>query len=310
MPISNPYTSELDQLLVIVHHEPSTHQNEQDTVAVASASSLQGVTRNSVATKAARLVVGIAGITVLALITTWSITQIHTGAAGTVPGPQPLPASIFDYTSIAGSGVGSPIAPGTTLGSVPSAGKGASVVTTAGQVPTQGAGGQPRSQVPASPLTGFELVIPSIGVQAPVADHGLIDTATGSACTSQVAFACSLVIPGDVRSVTRYSGSAPLNATTGSVLIAGHIDNADQGDGALHNIYLLQAGDLVYLSDGIGTKVWKVVARNVFAKDVPHPDWFAGLLGPAQLHLVTCGGPYDPGTHSFLDNVAITSVPA
>ena len=97
------------------------------------------------------------------------------------------------------------------------------------------------------------------------------------------------------------------------MLIAGHIDNIDQGPGALHELDRSQPGDLVYLTRGGVSSRWKIIALQVFGKDAAHPDWFAGSAGPRVLHLVTCGGPLlteADGSHSYADNVAVTAIPA
>ena len=254
-----------------------------------------------------------AALVMVILLTIWSIGKLTTGISET-PHAAPLPAAPFNYAPAepgnnpatrtatptpggiaAGGGVGAAAAPGP------------STTTT---TPTAQAGGPaaalpagPRAQTPAAPLTGDQLVIPALGVAASVSTEHIQTSGAGS----------ELVIPGDVSQVGWWDGSAPLTATTGSVLIAGHIDNVDQGPGALHDLYQAQAGDLIYLTRGGVSSRWKVVALQIFPKDAAHPDWFAGTTGTRELHLVTCGGPLlteANGSHTYADNVVVIAVPA
>ncbi|MDQ2740279.1 MAG: class F sortase [Actinomycetota bacterium] len=152
-------------------------------------------------------------------------------------------------------------------------------------------------QVPTSPLQNDRLVIPAIGVDTSVEISPIVDG--------------SLVLPHDVSRVTEWEGSAPLGASTGTVLVAGHVDNVNQGRGALYWIHTLQPGDAIYLTgDGIVTR-WKVVAMQQFIKAQLPADLFIGSTGARRLVLVTCGGDvvHDAqGRGSYTDNVVVTAV--
>lgn len=258
----------------------------------------------------------VAAVTGMIALTIWSVGKITTGISET-PRPAPLPAAPFNYTPTAppAAGGSTAVAVAGGSGSVASAGGGlggaggvGSAPTTTRPTSTNVAGtaavpAGPRVQTPVTPLTGDQLAIPALGVTAAVITEHIQTSTSGS----------ELVIPGDVSQVGWWDGSAPLTATTGSVLIAGHIDNRDQGPGALHDLYQAQAGDLIYLTRGGVSSRWKVVALQIFPKDAAHPDWFAGATGPRELHLVTCGGPLlteANGSHTYADNVAVTAIPA
>lgn len=156
-----------------------------------------------------------------------------------------------------------------------------------------------RSQVPSNPLNDNRLVIPAVGVDAELSPQGL---ATDS----------SLILPTDVDQITYWTGSSPLSAPDGGILVAGHVDNAEQGEGALYQLHTLLPGDAVYLTKDGGVTRWKVIRMERYVKQ-RLPDWvFAGEGGPRELHLVTCGGEVvrdAEGYGTYLENVVVTAVP-
>ncbi|MET8317581.1 class F sortase [Rhodococcus erythropolis] len=156
-----------------------------------------------------------------------------------------------------------------------------------------------RPQIPTGPLPDNSVMIPAVGVQAELESLGLAPDA-------------SLLLPADVDKVTHWTGSAPMDASDGGILVAGHVDNADQGHGALYWMHTLHPGDAVYLTEaGVATR-WKVIRMETFVKE-KLPDWaFQSAGGPRELHLVTCGGPIvtdSAGRGSYLENVVVTAVP-
>ena len=266
------------------------------------------------------VLIALVAVTVLAALTVWSIRQISTGIHET-PHDASLPAAQFG-----------PAAPATTPGAAtsattPAAAVAAGPVTVLAEAPpgagaradaptsASGAAAAPaadtRPQTPATALKADELTVPALGITAPVTDVDLISAATP--CPDSSDPIGNLCVPQQVTTVGQWTGSAPLNTTTGAILIDGHVDNVDQGPGALHDLYLTHRGDLIYLTRGGVLTRWTVTGLTVFAKDIAHPDWFAGAGGPRELHLVTCGGPLitEPnGTHSYADNIVVTAVPA
>ena len=205
-------------------------------------------------------------------------------AAGAAAGPggggasDPGAAAGFDVT-----------APGGPPGADPGPGAGAS--------PGAGGGGNdgsaPRRQIPADPLTDNTLLVPSVGIDAAMTVTGIEHG--------------ELTVPTEVSTVTDWDGSAPLAATTGTVLVAGHIDNIDQGEGAMYPLHLVQPGDAAYVTrDGVVSR-WKIVALQSIPKSQLPASLFVGASGPRQLKLVTCGGTIANG--SYDDNVVATAVP-
>lgn len=142
------------------------------------------------------------------------------------------------------------------------------------------------------------LQIPDLSVDATVVPVG-VDTRG------------DLAIPEDVDTVGWYRfGPAP-GAASGSVVLAGHVDSATQGVGAMRAMWSAAPGMTVTVSSGDGAPVrYRVVSREIFVKgQVPLASLFS-TGGSARLTLITCGGPFDEQTRSYVDNVVVTAVPA
>lgn len=140
------------------------------------------------------------------------------------------------------------------------------------------------------------LRIPAIDVDAPVDAVG-IEPVTGD-----------LAVPPSVDDVGWYRYGPGFSASAGSVVIAGHVDSAAEGKGAFFRLGTLDAGDEVTLTGADGTtRRFEVVARKRYAKTaVPLQDYFA-RDGALRLTLITCGGPFDPKTRHYRDNVVVTA---
>lgn len=157
----------------------------------------------------------------------------------------------------------------------------------------------PAEQVPDGPVLDGHLVIPVLGVDAAVVSEPLDEDN-------------SLILPTDVNRVTRWSGSAAQDSAAGTVLVAGHVDNAAQGQGALYWIHTLAAGDVIFLAEGGLVTRWQVTGLEAVHKAALPDRVWAGPDGPRQLILVTCGGQFlrdADGRGHYEDNVIVTAVP-
>jgi hypothetical protein len=160
--------------------------------------------------------------------------------------------------------------------------------------------------------SGSFLVIPVLGVDAPLVPTG----ATGPED------AASLTIPNDIHSVAWWDGTvsngartvqedAPRPGEPGVALIAGHIDSAKAGPGALYDLKDLSVGAAIkIMGPGRRTSTWTVSAppETMLKTELPPSLWVT--TGPPKLALVTCGGPFDATTGHYLDNVIVWAVPA
>jgi len=122
----------------------------------------------------------------------------------------------------------------------------------------------------------------------------------------------ALVIPADVHLAGLDVQSAALRARHGTIIIAGHVDNASQGDGTFYFLYQIKPGALITVTGpGHATTAWRAYKTAVTAKTALPPGIWS-LAGPRRLVLVTCGGPLEHtrAGNAYRDNVLIYATPA
>jgi hypothetical protein len=89
-------------------------------------------------------------------------------------------------------------------------------------------------------------------------------------------------------------------------VIAGHVDSATNGPGALFSLKSLKVGDTIEIFDSTGhLSNWTVDAppQTSLKAQLPADLWVT--TGPPKLALVTCGDPFDSSTGHYLDNVIV-----
>jgi hypothetical protein len=168
-----------------------------------------------------------------------------------------------------------------------------SAPTPPGAVPTVGA--RPAAPAPPAPRSApVRLTAAGLGVDAPI-------DAVGVQADGQMA------MPADVDRVGWYRfGPAPGDA--GSAVVAGHVDDREQGPGALSPLRGAEVGDEMQVTDDAGaTTRWRVVSRELIQKQVLPLDLLFARDGPPRLTLITCGGPFLPEFGSYRDNVVVVA---
>jgi sortase (surface protein transpeptidase) len=131
----------------------------------------------------------------------------------------------------------------------------------------------------------------------------------------------STTIPADIHTIGWYDGidtttsspdssaadTPPVPGQPGVALLAGHVDWAGEGPGALYYLGQLQVGDPIG-ANGTTTQ-WQVTQAPItIAKGDLPADLFVNT-GPAKLTLVTCGAPFDAATGHYLGNVIVWASP-
>jgi hypothetical protein len=156
--------------------------------------------------------------------------------------------------------------------------------------------GQPPSAAADAPA---RLSIPALKLDATVDAVG-IDKRTGD-----------FAVPPSVDRVGWYRFGPGFSATNGSIVLAGHVDSAAEGEGAFFRLGALTTGDVVTLAGpGKRDRTFRVVARERYDKTAIPLDKYFARDGAARLTLITCGGPFDPRTRHYRDNVVVTAVPS
>lgn len=153
------------------------------------------------------------------------------------------------------------------------------------------------------------LAIPSIGTRAPVISVGATGPDGGA-----------LDVPSRIDEVGWWDGvwKSPRGVVHekvarpgqhGVALLAGHIDSAVQGEGALYQLRQVKKGDGVTVTDQHGKATrWRVTGLQVVPKTALPSALFVNH-GPPKLAIVSCGGPFDATSGHFVDNVIAWAVP-
>ena len=154
--------------------------------------------------------------------------------------------------------------------------------------------GQAKTGSGAQPLPANEVDIPSLRSTAPLLAEPLVSG--------------FLTIPPDVHDVGWYSGGGQPGATTGTLLLAGHVNYVGQGWGAFGHLAELQRGAAVFTTDSpAAVQAWRVTAVTAMLQ-AHLPQAIFDASGPRSLVLVTCGGTLEPD-HLYNDNVVVYATP-
>jgi len=152
----------------------------------------------------------------------------------------------------------------------------------------------PSSVVPVVPPVRLQLA----GVDAPLDPVGVEPDG-------------AMTLPEDVDRVGWYRfGPAP-GDDEGTAVLAGHVDDAEQGLGALAPLREVEVGAEVQVTDAAGAVTgWRVVSRELIEKRAVPLDALFQRTGPPRLVLLTCGGEFQPELRSYTDNVVVVAEPA
>jgi hypothetical protein len=152
---------------------------------------------------------------------------------------------------------------------------------------------EPAVQAGTAPV---ELALPGRDVRAPV-----VAVTTGPTG--------ALIVPEPPSTVGWWSPSALAGGAGGTTVLAGHVDSAVGGLGALAVLRDVAAGEELVLRGADGREIgYRVTARRQYAKAELPPEVFAAG-GPARLVLITCGGAFDHSTRHYADNVVVFAEP-
>lgn len=158
-----------------------------------------------------------------------------------------------------------------------------SSTTLAGQSPLGGA-------ATSTAVTPVRLVIPSIGVDAPVEQVG--KKADGTMGTPQ-----------NFTDVAWYA-LGPKPGEPGDAVIDGHVNNARTTAGVFEHLGELKPGDAVMVAGQDGrTLTYTVKSVQEYAPDAS----IFTASGPSQLVLITCDGDWVPAEHQFNERLAVVA---
>lgn len=153
------------------------------------------------------------------------------------------------------------------------------------------------AQIPVAAIAApTRLRIHAIAVDAPVVPVG-------------VAAGGTLNIPADPSVIGWWAGGGSPGQPAGTTVLVGHVDNAATGPGALFHLRDMRPGETITLQTGGRTYQYVVRAMRAYAKaGLPAAAIFSQHVA-ARLAMITCGGPFNPATRHYLDNIIAYAVP-
>lgn len=159
------------------------------------------------------------------------------------------------------------------------------------------AGPRARPATPSAPTTPApsRLEIPSLGASLPVVPVG-VDAGR------------AMIVPEDPGTAGWYRFGPGPTSPEGASVISAHTDTAGEV-GPLSRLDEVQRGDRVTVTvDGEELR-YEVRRVDHHSKEALDVDALFSRDGPARLHIVTCGGDFDPRTRSYEDNVVAVATP-
>lgn len=139
--------------------------------------------------------------------------------------------------------------------------------------------------------TPVRLEIPAIGVDSKLMGLGLLDDGT-------------LQVPPRGFPAGWFTG-APTPGELGPAVIAGHVDWAGR-EGVFYDLRDIVPGDEITVARADGSvAVFRVTRTEQFPKDEFPTARVFGDLDHAGLRLITCGGSFDRGARSYVDNIVV-----
>jgi Sortase domain len=136
------------------------------------------------------------------------------------------------------------------------------------------------------------VTIPAIGVRARVIPLG--ENPDGSVA----------VPPLSEPAVVSWFDQGPTPGQVGPAALFGHVDVAATGPAVFYRLNALAPGDAVQVTRADHqVAVFRIYRIARFAKDAFPTRTVYGPTTSPQLRLITCGGPYNPATGSYLDNI-------
>lgn len=171
-----------------------------------------------------------------------------------------------------------------------------------GQVPVAIPPEPPREQSALSakpamlPAAPTRLSLPSLQIDAPVRPVG-----TGADRALQV--------PADPSVLGWWEAGARPGLGVGTIVIAGHVDGARTGPGALYRLREARPGEVIRLDSAHGSHDYAVRGLRSFSKNKLPAELFT-TEGRPRLVLITCGGTFDPNTRQYQYNIVVYATPS
>lgn len=138
------------------------------------------------------------------------------------------------------------------------------------------------------------VVIPAIGVNAQIIPLGENPDGTVEVPLLSTPF------------LTSWFDQGPTPGQRGPAALFGHVDSAYTGPAVFYKLGDLRPGETVSVNRADHTTaVFSIDRVAMFPKAAFPTTAVYGPTSDPQLRLITCGGPFDESTHTYLDNIVV-----
>ncbi|WP_149180204.1 class F sortase [Streptomyces sp. TRM49041] len=119
----------------------------------------------------------------------------------------------------------------------------------------------------------------------------------------------TLAVPASPFRLGWWAFGARPGAAHGTLLLAGHLDSAEEGPGPFEALHSLPIGAHAHVAAADGTRhTYRIVARRTYESGTLPGDLFSAEGSP-RLVLVTCTGDFDPDARVYAENLVVYGVP-
>jgi hypothetical protein len=116
--------------------------------------------------------------------------------------------------------------------------------------------------------------------------------------------------PSDVERAGWWRGGAAIGDGAGTVVLAGHVDAAEQGLGSFAPLWRTKPGQTVHLRGKDGRDVaYTITGTRVYPRTKALPPEVFDTGGAPKLALITCAGTFDRKAGHYSDTLVVYAVP-
>jgi hypothetical protein len=160
-------------------------------------------------------------------------------------------------------------------------------------VPIQGSGLEPVRE----PVPPVRVAVPAAAIDVTVAPVGVLSNG-------------EMELPEDTKVAGWYRFGPDPASSTGSTILASHVDSRKYGLGSFSRLKDIPIGTPVSVTTSDGAvHDYEIDSSTRVSKDEIPLDTIFDRAGAPRLVLITCGGQFDYETGHYLDNILVTAVP-
>ena len=152
---------------------------------------------------------------------------------------------------------------------------------------------------PTPPSVPVRLRVPALGISADVMSVGMQDEVT-------------MEVPEDIGIVGWFQYSATPASNTGTTVLVGHRDGAQDPNGVFRDLSQIETGDRILVTDESGTR-WRYEVSSTDLLDAAQfaaaAEQIFDMEKAGRLILITCGGEFIRSEGGYQSNTVVIALP-